>query len=85
MHGHQRRGVPKYRCTAARNGAELGKRACYAELHGDLLDEAVLGEVLPLIETAVSALPELQEVLERAWSALHKPATLQDELHERRR
>src|SRR5829696_3843858 len=85
MHGHQRRGVPKYRCTAARNGAEPGKRACYTELHGDRLDEAVLAEVLPLIETAVSTLPELQEALERAWAALRKPATLQDELQERQR
>jgi hypothetical protein len=85
MHRHQRRGVPKYHCTAARHGAEPGKRACYAELHGDLLDEVVLAEVLPLIETAVSALPELQEALERAWSALRKPATLQDELLECRR
>jgi hypothetical protein len=85
MHGLQRRGMPKYRCTAARNGTEPGKRACYTELHGDRLDEAVLAEVLPLIETAVSTLPELQEALERAWAALCKPATLQDELQERQR
>jgi DNA invertase Pin-like site-specific DNA recombinase len=85
MHGHQRRGVPKYRCTAARNGAEVGKRACYAELCGDRLDEAVLAEVLPLVEGAVSSLPELRQALERAWAALRTPATLQDELQERQR
>src|SRR6187431_2612839 len=85
MHGHQRRGVPKYRCTAARNGAEPGKRACYAELGGNPLDEVVLAEVLPLVERAVTTLPELREALERAWAALRTPATLQDELHERRR
>src|SRR5215217_2359355 len=85
MHGHQRRGVLKYRCTAARNGAEAGKRACYAELRGDWIDEAVLAEVLPLIEGAVSSLPELWQALERAWAALRTPATLQDELQERQR
>src|SRR5215211_7860980 len=85
MHGHQRRGMPKYRCTAARNGAEAGKRACYAELRGDRLDEAVLAEVLPLIEGAVSSLPELRQALERAWAALRTPATLQDALQERQR
>jgi site-specific DNA recombinase len=66
MHGHQRRGMPKYRCTAARNGAEAGKRACYAELCGERIDEAVLAEVLPLIEGAVSSFPELRQALERA-------------------
>src|SRR5215217_6225636 len=85
MHGHQRRGVPKYRCTAARHGAEDGKRGCYAELCGDRLDEAVLAEVLPLIEGAVSSLPELRQALERAWAALRTPTTLQDELQERQR
>src|SRR5829696_5779488 len=85
MHGHQRRGVPKYRCTAARNGAEAGKRACYAELCGDRLDKAVLAEVLPLIEGAVSSLPELRQALERAWVGLREPTTLQDELQERQR
>jgi hypothetical protein len=85
MHGHQRRGVPKYRCTAARNGAEAGKRACYAELRGDWIDEAVLTEVLPLIKCAVSSLPELRQALERAWAALRTPTTLQDQLQERQR
>src|SRR5215203_5333566 len=55
------------------------------ECRGKLLDEVVLAAVLPLIETSVSALPELREALERAWAALRKPATLQDELHERQR
>jgi hypothetical protein len=45
----------------------------------------VLSEVLPLIETAVSASPELRDALERAWTALRQPATLQDELQERQR
>jgi hypothetical protein len=85
MHGHQRRQAPKYRCTAARHGAEAGRRACYAELHGDRVDAAVLAEVLPLIEGAVSTLPELREALERAWAALREPATVQDELQERQR
>jgi hypothetical protein len=45
----------------------------------------VRAEVLPIIETAVSALPELREALERAWAALRTPATLQDERQERHR
>jgi hypothetical protein len=85
MHGHQRLGVAKYRCTAARNGAEAGKRACYAELSGDQIDETVLAEVLPVIEKAVSSLPELRQAREQAWAALRQPATLQDQLQERQR
>jgi hypothetical protein len=85
MHGHERRQAPKYRCTAARHGSEAGRRACYAELQGIRIDAAVLAEVLPLIEGAVSTLPELREALERAWAALREPATLQDELQERHR
>ena len=45
----------------------------------------MLAEVLPLIEGAVSSLPELRQALERAWAALRTPATLQDELQERQR
>ncbi len=85
MHGHQRRGVPKYRCTAARHGAEPGKQACYAELRADDLDAAVMAEVLPVVEAAVSALPELREALDRAWAALREPATVQDALQDRLR
>jgi hypothetical protein len=49
------------------------------------VDEAVLSEILPLIETAVTDLPELLEALERAWDGLRTPATLQDALQERQR
>jgi hypothetical protein len=45
----------------------------------------VLAEVLPLLEGAVSTLPELRQALERAWAALRTLATLQDELQERQR
>jgi hypothetical protein len=58
---------------------------CLASALGDQVDEAVLLEVLPLIEIAVSALPELRDALETAWAALRKPARLQDELQERQR
>ena len=75
-----------YRCSAANLGANAPVRGCvYASALGDQVDEAVLAEVLPLIEAAVSSLPELREALERAWAALRKPATLQDELQERQR
>jgi hypothetical protein len=38
MHGHVRRLVPKYRCTAARHGVALGQRACYVEFQSAHLD-----------------------------------------------
>jgi hypothetical protein len=43
----------------------------------------VLAEVLPVIERAVSSVPELRQALERAWVALRQPATLQDAFQER--
>jgi hypothetical protein len=51
----------------------------------DQVEQAVLAEVLPLIERAVSSLPELRQALERAWEALREPSTLQDALQERQR
>ena len=65
------RGIARtYRCSAANLGANAAVRGCATSALADQVDEAVLAEVLPLIETAVSALPELREALERAWAAL---------------
>jgi DNA invertase Pin-like site-specific DNA recombinase len=86
MHGRAREGHAQiYRCSAANLGANVAIRGCATNTLANQVDEAVRAEILPLIETAVSALPELREALERAWAALRTPATLQDELQERHR
>ena len=86
MHGRARAGhAQAYRCSAANHGANAVVRGCATSTLTDQVDEAVRAEILPLLETAVSPLPELREALERAWAALRTPATLQDELQERHR
>jgi hypothetical protein len=86
MQGRARAGHARtYRCSAANLGANAAVRGCATNTLANQVDEAVQAEMLPLIETAVSALPELREALERAWAALRTPATLQDELQERHR
>jgi hypothetical protein len=86
MHGRARAGHARtYRFSAANLGANAAIRGCATNTLANQVDEAVRSEILPLIETAVSALPELREALERAWAALRTPATLQDELQERHR
>ena len=86
MHGRARHGHSRmYRCSSANLGANVKTRGCLASALGVAVEEAVLAEVLPIIETAVSSLPELRDALDTAWAALRKPATLQDELQERRR
>jgi hypothetical protein len=79
-HGHSR----IYKCSSTNLGANTKTRACFASALGDQVDEAVLAEVLPLIEIAVSAFPELRNALETAWAALRKPAMLHGEIQERR-
>jgi hypothetical protein len=86
MQGRARAGHARtYRCSAANLGANVTIRGCASNTLANQVDEAVRAEILPLLETAVSALPELREALERAWAALRTPATLQDELQERHR
>jgi site-specific DNA recombinase len=86
MHGKARIGHARsYRCSSNNSGANTGTQSCLSSALAEHVDQAVLAEVLPLIETAVSAIPELREALERAWTALQQPATLQDELQERQR
>jgi hypothetical protein len=86
MQGRARAGHSRtYRCSAANLGANAAFRGCATNTLANQVDEAVRAEVLPIIETAVSALPELREALERAWAALRTPATLQDERQERHR
>jgi hypothetical protein len=58
---------------------------CAITALAEQVEQAVLAEVLPIIEGAMSTLPELQQALERAWAALRTPASLQDELQERQR
>jgi len=58
---------------------------CAITALADQVEQAVLAEVLLLIEGAISTVPELRQALERAWIALREPATLQDELQERHR
>src|SRR5215212_1310414 len=86
MHGKARHGhACSYRCSARNLGANASVPGCSTSVLADQVDEAVLARVLPLIERAVSTLPELRQALERAWAALRTPATLQDELEERHR
>src|SRR5215213_1765760 len=58
---------------------------CSTSVLADQVDEAVLARVLPLIERAVSTLPELRQALELVWAALRTPVMLQDALQERQR
>jgi hypothetical protein len=74
-----------YRCTGVNLGANAPVPGCATTALADQIEQAVLAEVLPLIEGAVSTLPELRQALERAWAALREPATLQDALQERQR
>ena len=74
-----------YRCCGVNLGANAPVPGCAITALADQVEQAVLAEVLPLIEGAVSSLPELRQALERAWAALRTPATLQDELQERQR
>jgi len=85
MHGHMRHGVPRYRCTAARLGAEARIRACYCELRGEPLETMVREQIASVVDVAVTNVPELRAALDRAWAVLRTPATLQDELQERQR
>ena len=86
MHGRARAGHARsYRCSAANLGANAALRGCAFYTLANQVDAAVQAKLLPLIETAVSALPELQEALERAWNALRTPVSLQDERQERQR
>src|SRR5829696_925308 len=72
-----------YRCCGVNLGANAPVWGCAITALADQVERAVLAEVLPLLEGAVSSLPELRQALERAWAALRTPATLQDELQER--
>src|SRR5215218_7618326 len=74
-----------YRCCGVNLGANAPVPGCAITALADQVEQVVLAEVLPLIEGAVSSLPELRQALERAWAALREPATLQDELQERQR
>src|SRR5215211_916618 len=74
-----------YRCCGVNLGANAPVPGCAITALADQVEQAVLAEVLPLIEGAVSTVPELQQALERAWNALRTPASLQDELQERQR
>jgi DNA invertase Pin-like site-specific DNA recombinase len=74
-----------YRCCGVNLGANAPVPGCAITSLADQVEQAVLAEVLPLIEGAVSSLPELRQALERAWAALRTPATLQDQLQERQR
>jgi hypothetical protein len=74
-----------YRCCGVNLGANAPVPGCAITALADQVEHAVLAEVLPLIEGAVSTLPKLQQALERAWNALRQPASLQDELQERQR
>lgn len=86
MQGRTRAGHARsYRCSATNLGANAAVRGCATSALTNQVDEAVQARVLPLIETAVSALPELRQALERAWAALRTPMTLQDQLQERQR
>jgi hypothetical protein len=66
-------------------GANTPIPGCAITALADQVERSVLAEVLPIIEGAVSTLPELQQALERAWNALSQPASLQGELQERQR
>jgi hypothetical protein len=74
-----------YRCCGVNLGANAPIPGCAITALADQIEQAVLTEVLPLLECAVSTLPELRHALERAWAALREPATLQDQLQERQR
>src|SRR5215212_6868735 len=74
-----------YRCCGVNLGANAPVPGCATTALADQVEQAVLAEVLPLLEGAVSTLPELRQTLERAWAALRTPATLQDALQERQR
>jgi site-specific DNA recombinase len=74
-----------YRCCGVNLGANAPVPGCASTALADQVEQTVLAEVLPIIEGAVSSLPELRQALERAWVALREPATLQDELQERQR
>jgi hypothetical protein len=74
-----------YRCCGANLVANAPVPGCAITALADQVEQAVLAEVLPLLEGAVSTLPELRQALERAWAALRTLATLQDELQERQR
>jgi site-specific DNA recombinase len=85
MSGHVSTGhPPRYRCTSDLLGASGGGRACYFEVRRDVLETAVLGELLPLIEAATSTVPELRTALERAWEAIRQPASAGADLEARR-
>src|SRR5215211_549457 len=74
-----------YRCCGVNLGANAPVPGCAITALADQVEQAVLAEVLPLIEGAVSTVPELRQALERAWTALRTPVSLQDELQERQR
>src|SRR5215207_8766348 len=74
-----------YRCCGVNLGANAPVPGCAITALANQVEQAVLAEVLPLIERAVSSVPELRQALERAWAALREPASLQDALQERRR
>src|SRR5829696_6028025 len=74
-----------YRCCGVNLGANAPVWGCAITALADQVEQAMLAEVLPLIEGAVSSLPELRQALERAWAALRTPTTLQDEIQERQR
>jgi hypothetical protein len=75
----------RYRCAAINLNVNAGAGECRTSAVSAQVDEAVLSEVLPLIDTALSDLPGFREALERAWAGLRPPATLHDELQERQR
>jgi hypothetical protein len=86
MHGKARRDRnSRYLCSGRHLAANAPVPGCETSALGWQVDAAVLAEVLPLVEAAVSALPELREALERAWAALREPASVHNALQERQR
>ncbi len=84
MHGKARQGRPRtYVCSAVHLAERAAVPGCSATALGEQIDEAVLAEVLRVLETAVSTVPEVRETLEHSWAALQTPILLQDELQER--
>jgi site-specific DNA recombinase len=61
MHGKGRAGHSRsYRCTSHTSGANAATRTCFTSVLADQVEQAVLAEVLPLVEAAASTLPELR-------------------------
>jgi DNA invertase Pin-like site-specific DNA recombinase len=74
-----------YRCCGVNLGANAPVPGCAITALADQVEQAVLAEVLLLIDRAIPSVPELRQAVERAWAALRTPTTLQNELQERQR